>query len=68
MASNLPFIQKTGAAFDGDATKAKRPAFNAAARGSTNKGQPEVVYEVRAAASAPPPAAVIASARKAAIC
>jgi hypothetical protein len=46
MASILPFIQKTGAAFDDRATGAMGEAFDAACRELHDSGQPQIVYEV----------------------
>ena len=46
MASILPFIQKTGSAFDDYATKAMGEAFEAACKALHDSGQPQIVYEV----------------------
>jgi hypothetical protein len=46
VASILPFIQKTGTAFDDHATEAMGEAFDAACRELHDKGQPQIVYEV----------------------
>ena len=45
MASILPFVRKTGIAFDDDATKAIGEAFDAACGALHDAGQPEIVYE-----------------------
>ena len=46
MASILPFLRKTGTAFDDHATKAMGEAFDAACKELHDKGQPQIVYEV----------------------
>jgi hypothetical protein len=46
VASILPFIQKTGTAFDEHATKAMGEAFDAACIALHDSGQPQIVYEV----------------------
>jgi len=46
VASILPFIQKTGSAFDDRATKAMGEAFDAACQALHDSGQPQIVYEV----------------------
>jgi hypothetical protein len=44
--SILPFVRKTGIAFDDHATKAMGEAFEAACRALHDTGQPQIVYEV----------------------
>jgi len=46
MASILPFLRKTGVAFDDHATKAIGDAFDAACIALHDTGQPKIVYEV----------------------
>jgi hypothetical protein len=46
VASILPFLRNTGAAFDEHATEAMGEAFDAACRELHDKGQPQIVYEV----------------------
>ena len=46
MASILPFLRKTGTAFDDHATKAMGEAFDAACKELHDMGQPQIVYEV----------------------
>jgi hypothetical protein len=46
VASILPFIKKTGTAFDDFATKAMGEAFDAACKELHDSGQPQIVYEV----------------------
>ena len=46
MASILPFIQTTGAAFDDRATRIMGEALDAACRELHDSGQPQIVYEV----------------------
>jgi hypothetical protein len=46
MASILPFIRKSGAAFDDDATTLLGDAFDAACRALHDKGQPPIVHEL----------------------
>jgi hypothetical protein len=44
--SILPFILKTGTAFDDHATNVMGEAFDAACKELHDTGQPEIVYEV----------------------
>ena len=46
MASILPFLRKTGVAFDDHSTQAIGEAFNAACTALHDSGQPQIVYEV----------------------
>jgi len=46
MASILPFLRKTGVAFDDHATQAIGAAFDAACTALHDSGQPQNVYEV----------------------
>ena len=46
MGSILPFLRKTGIAFDDHATKAIGQAFDAACIALHDSGQPQIVYEV----------------------
>ena len=46
MASILPFVRKTGIAFDDRATKAMGEAFDAACGALHDAGQPQIVYEI----------------------
>lgn len=49
MASILPFIRKTGVAFDDRVTRLLGQAFDDACRQLHDKGQPQIVYEIIAA-------------------
>jgi len=44
--SILPFVRKTGIAFDDRATKTMGEAFDAACRALHDAGQPPIVYEI----------------------
>jgi hypothetical protein len=46
MASILPFVRKSGAAFDDDVTALLGEAFDAACRELHDKGQPPIVHEL----------------------
>ena len=46
MASILPFLRKTGVAFDDHATQAIGAAFDAACTALHDSGQPQIAYEV----------------------
>ena len=46
MASIIPFIRKTGVAFDDRVTSLLGQAFDAACRKLHDKGQPHIVYEI----------------------
>jgi hypothetical protein len=49
MGSILPFLRKTGIALDDHGTKAIGEAFDAACIALHDSGQPQIVYEPRAA-------------------
>jgi hypothetical protein len=46
VASILPFLRKTGTAFDDHATKAMGEAFDTACKALHDKGQPQIAYEI----------------------
>jgi hypothetical protein len=46
LASILPFVRKTGIAFDDEATRAIGEAFDAACSALHDAGRPDIVYEV----------------------